>query len=405
MVQASLLLTKNFRLMSNPLFNIQYGLFIITTCDAGKDNGCISNTVAQVTAQPNRISVALNKGNFTTELIQRSGKFTASILSEAADFELFKHFGFQSGRTVYKFDGFKDCRRVANGTLAITRGTNAFISADVEQAIDLGTHMLFLGPVTEMEVLADVPSATYNYYQQHIKPKPQPVGQTAEGKTIWRCSICGYEYVGEELPDDFTCPICKHPASDFVKVTVAEPDAPAANKYAGTRTEKNLEAAFAGESMARNKYTYYASVAKKNGYEQIAALFLKTAENEKEHAKLWFRHLGGLSTVAENLLHAAEGENYEWTDMYDRFAREADEEGFHELAEQFRGVAAIEKHHEERYRALLRNVETSEVFRKAGVSVWECRNCGHIVIGTEAPDVCPVCFHPQAYFEINAENY
>ncbi len=391
--------------MSNPLFNIQYGLFVITTCDAGKDNGCISNTVAQVTAQPNRISVAFNKGNFTTELIQRSGKFTASILSEAADFELFKHFGFQSGRTVYKFDGFKDCRRIANGTLAITRGTNAFISADVEQAIDLGTHMLFLGPVTEMEVLADVPSATYNYYQQHIKPKPQPVGQTAEGKTIWRCSICGYEYVGEELPDDFTCPICKHPASDFVKVTVAEPDAPAANKYAGTRTEKNLEAAFAGESMARNKYTYYASVAKKNGYEQIAALFLKTAENEKEHAKLWFRHLGGLGTVAENLLHAAEGENYEWTDMYDRFAREADEEGFHELAEQFRGVAAIEKHHEERYRALLRNVETAEVFRKAGVSVWECRNCGHIVIGTEAPDVCPVCFHPQAYFEINAENY
>ena len=178
-----------------------------------------------------------------------------------------------------------------------------------------------------------------------------------------------------------------------------------ANKYAGTQTEKNLQAAFAGESQARNKYTYFASVAKKEGYEQISALFLKTAENEKEHAKLWFRHLGGLGTVAENLLHAAEGENYEWTDMYDRFAREADEEGFHELAEQFRGVAAIEKHHEERYRALLHNVETAEVFRKAGVSVWECRNCGHIVIGTEAPDVCPVCFHPQAYFEINAENY
>ena len=215
--------------MSNPLFNIQYGLFVITTCDAGKDNGCISNTVAQGTAQPNRISVDLNKGNCTPGLIQHTGKFTASILSEAADFELFKHFGFQSGRTVDKFDGFKDCRRVANGTLAITRGTNAFISADVEQAIDLGTHMLFVGSVTEMEVLADVPSATYNYYPQHIKPKPQPVGQTAEGKTIWRCSICGYEYVGEELPDDFTCPICKHPASDFVKVAAAEPDAPATN--------------------------------------------------------------------------------------------------------------------------------------------------------------------------------
>ncbi len=388
--------------MSNPLFNIQYGLFVITTKDGNRDNGCISNTVAQVTAQPNRISVALNKGNFTTELIQRSKRFTASILSERADFELFKHFGFQSGRDVNKFADFSDCRRVSNGTFAITRGTNAFLSADVEQAIDLGTHMLFIGLVTEMETLSDVPSATYNYYQANIKPKPQPAGQTADGKTIWRCSICGYEYVGEELPDDFICPICKHPASDFVKVVEA---AASANKYAGTRTEKNLETAFAGESMARNKYTYYASVAKKNGYEQIAALFLKTADNEKEHAKLWFKHLGGVGTTPENLLHAAEGENYEWTDMYDTFAREADEEGFHELAEQFRGVAAIEKHHEERYRALLHNVEAMEVFRKSGVSVWECRNCGHIVVGTQAPDICPVCAHPQAYFEINAENY
>ena len=391
--------------MSNPLFNIQYGLFVITTKDDDRDNGCISNTVAQVTAQPNRISVALNKSNFTTDLIQKSGRFTASILSEAADFELFKHFGFQSGRTVNKFADFTDCRRVSNGTFAITRGTNAFISADVEQAIDLGTHMLFIGLVTEMETLSDTPSATYNYYQSNIKPKPQPAGKTEDGKTIWRCSICGYEYVGEELPEDFICPICKHPASDFVKVAEEKAEAPASNKYAGTKTEKNLEAAFAGESMARNKYTYFASVAKKNGYEQIAALFLKTAENEKEHAKLWYKHLGGVGTTAENLLHAAEGENYEWTDMYDTFAREADEEGFHELAEQFRGVAAIEKHHEERYRALLHNVEAAEVFKKSGVSVWECRNCGHIVVSTSAPDVCPVCFHPQAYFEINAENY
>ncbi len=391
--------------MSNPLFNIQYGLFVITTKDGDRDNGCISNTVAQVTAQPNRISVALNKSNFTTELIQKSGRFTASILSEAADFELFKHFGFQSGRTVNKFADFTDCRRVSNGTFAITRGTNAFISADVEQAIDLGTHMLFIGLVTEMETLSDTPSATYNYYQANIKPKPQPAGKTEDGKTIWRCSICGYEYVGEELPEDFICPICKHPASDFVKVAEEKVEAPASNKYAGTKTGKNLEAAFAGESMARNKYTYFASVAKKNGYEQIAALFLKTAENEKEHAKLWYKHLGGVGTTAENLLHAAEGENYEWTDMYDTFAREADEEGFHELAEQFRGVAAIEKHHEERYRALLHNVEAAEVFKKSGVSVWECRNCGHIVVGTSAPEVCPVCFHPQAYFEINAENY
>ena len=177
------------------------------------------------------------------------------------------------------------------------------------------------------------------------------------------------------------------------------------NRYSGTQTEKNLEAAFAGESQARNKYTYFASKAKKEGYEQIAALFLKTADNEKEHAKMWFKELGGIGNTPENLLHAAEGENYEWTDMYDGFAKTAEEEGFHELAEKFRAVAAIEKHHEERYRALLKNVEAQEVFKKSEVKVWECRNCGHIVVGTAAPEVCPVCDHPQAYFEVHAENY
>ena len=203
-----------------------------------------------------------------------------------------------------------------------------------------------------------------------------------------------------------------------------------ANKYAGTQTEKNLEAAFAGESMARNKYTYYASKAKKEGYEQIAALFLKTAENEKEHAKMWFKELQGIgdtaenllhaaegenyewtdiyagfAETAENLLHAAEGENYEWTDMYAEFAKTAEEEGFKGLAAKFRLVAAIEKHHEERYRALLKNVETAQVFEKSEVKVWECRNCGHIVVGTKAPQMCPTCIHPQSYFEVNAENY
>lgn len=177
------------------------------------------------------------------------------------------------------------------------------------------------------------------------------------------------------------------------------------NRFAGTKTEKNLWDAFAGESMARNKYTYFASVAKKAGYEQIAALFLKTAENEKEHAKLWFKHLGELGNTAENLLHAAEGEEYEWTDMYDRMAKEADEEGFHDLAAQFRGVAAIEKSHEERYRKLLNNVETMQVFEKAGITMWECRNCGHLVTSTKAPQLCPVCFHPQSFFEVREENY
>ena len=177
------------------------------------------------------------------------------------------------------------------------------------------------------------------------------------------------------------------------------------SKYAGTQTEKNLEAAFAGESQARNKYTYFASRAKKDGFEQIAAMFLKTADNEKEHAKLWFKALGELGDTSENLLHAAEGESYEWTDMYDRMAREADEEGFHELAEQFRGVAAIEKAHEERYRKLLKNVQEKAVFEKAGITMWECRNCGHIVLSTKAPDVCPVCKHPQSFFEVREENY
>ena len=177
------------------------------------------------------------------------------------------------------------------------------------------------------------------------------------------------------------------------------------NPYAGTQTEKNLEAAFAGESQARNKYTYFASKAKKEGFEQIAALFLKTADNEKEHAKMWFKELNGLGSTAENLADAADGENYEWTDMYEGFAKSAEEEGFKALAVKFRLVAAIEKRHEERYRALLKNIETSQVFEKSEVKIWECRNCGHIVIGTKAPQVCPACAHPQSYFEVNAENY
>ena len=181
--------------------------------------------------------------------------------------------------------------------------------------------------------------------------------------------------------------------------------APKKNRYAGTRTEKNLEAAFAGESQARNKYTYFASVAKKEGYEQISSLFLKTAENEKEHAKMWFKELNGIGDTAENLCAAAAGENYEWTDMYDGFAKTAEEEGFHDLAAKFRLVAAIEKSHEERYRALLKNVKTAEVFAKSEVKVWECRNCGHIVVGKKAPEVCPTCAHSQSYFEVRAENY
>ena len=217
----------------------------------------------------------------------------------------------------------------------------------------------------------------------------------------WKCKVCGHIHEGETLPPDFVCPVCRQPASSFEKM-----EQPAkVNPYAGTQTEKNLAAAFAGESEARNKYTYFSSVAKKEGYEQIAALFLKTAENEREHAKMWFKELGGLGDTAQNLLHAAQGENYEWTDMYEGFAKTAEEEGFPQLAAKFRLVAAIEKHHEERYRALLHNVETAQVFQKSQIKVWECRNCGHIVTGLSAPAVCPTCAHPQSFFEINCENY
>ena len=217
----------------------------------------------------------------------------------------------------------------------------------------------------------------------------------------------GFAVSGYDLLFRGVCPECggKHPYNKKSKTKGKETNMNKTTKYAGTQTEKNLMAAFAGESEARNKYTYFASKAKKDGFEQIAALFLKTAENEKEHAKLWFKELEGIGSTAENLLSAAEGENYEWTDMYEGFARTADEEGFHELAQRFRLVGAVEKHHEERYRALLRNVEMAEVFAKSQVKVWECRNCGHIVVGEKAPEVCPTCNHPQSYFEIHAENY
>ncbi len=201
------------------MFSISYGLYVVTAREGEKDNGCITNTVAQVTSEPNRISVAVNKGNYTCGMIERTGRFNASIIAEDASFELFKHFGFQSGRDVDKFADFADAKRGANGVMIITKGTNAYISAEVEQMIDLGSHILFIASVTDLDVLSSVPSATYNYYQANIKPKPQPAAKTEEGKTVWRCRICGYEYEGEELPADFICPICKHPASDFEKVT------------------------------------------------------------------------------------------------------------------------------------------------------------------------------------------
>lgn len=216
----------------------------------------------------------------------------------------------------------------------------------------------------------------------------------------WTCKACGCIHEGP-MDEEFKCPRCGKSSDVFEKVKESE----TLQSLKGTKTEKNLREAFAGESQARNKYTYFASVAKKEGYEQIAEIFLKTAENEKEHAKLWFKALNGTGITSENLFHAAMGENYEWTDMYDRMAKEADEEGFYDLAAKFRAVAEIEKKHEERYRRLLRNVEIKKVFEKTGIMIWECRNCGHVVVGTKAPNVCPVCAHPQSFFELRAENY
>lgn len=200
------------------MYKLTYGLFVLTSSFEGKDSGCIINTAGQVTSEPNRISIAVNKTNFTRELVQKSGKFNISILSEEADFELFRHFGFQSGRTVDKFADFTDCRRSSNGLYYVTAGTNGYISATVEQTIDLGSHTLFIASVDDMEVLSDAPSTTYAYYQSSIKPKPQQTAPT--GKTAWRCTVCGHIYEGEELPADYICPLCKHPASDFEKVTL-----------------------------------------------------------------------------------------------------------------------------------------------------------------------------------------
>ena len=397
------------------MYKLSYGLFVLTAKEEGKDNGCIINTAIQAASDPNQVSICVNKLNHTHDMIQRTGEFTVSILSQNASFDLFKHFGFQTGREVDKFTDFTACARGANGIYYINEGTNAYISVKVTKTEDLGSHTMFIGTVTDMEVLSGVPSVTYEYYLNNIKPKPQAVSTTEEVQTVWRCTICGYEYVGEELPADFVCPLCKHPASDFEKIVKKvettqntenkTEETAMANKYAGTQTEKNLQEAFSGESQARNKYTYFASVAKKEGYEQMAALFLKTADNEKEHAKMWFKELNGIGDTKENLAAAAAGDNYEWTDIYEGFAKTAEKEGFTELAAKFRAVGAIEKHHEERYRALLKNIETAQVFEKSEVKVWECRNCGHIVVGTKAPQVCPVCAHPQSYFEVHEENY
>lgn len=385
------------------MFQISYGLYVLTARDEARDNGCIVNTVMQVTDSPLRIMIAVNKNNLTHDMIVGSGEFNVSVLDQRVTFGEFQRFGFQSGRDVDKFEGCEGTARAANGIYYLKGFTNAYLSAKVVSSQDLGTHTQFLAEVSDGERLSELPSVTYTYYQEHIKPKPEKTE-----KVGYRCRICGYIYEGDPLPEDFICPICKHGSADFEKITTTgkKEGEGTMKDLKGTKTEANLKTAFAGESEARNKYTYYASKAKKDGYVHIAQLFEETANNEKEHAKLWFKLLhDGIGTTAENLKDAAEGENYEWTDMYATFAKEAKEEGFDEIARLFEGVAAIEKEHEERYRKLLANVEGGLVFSRDGDTIWECSNCGHIHIGKEAPEVCPVCAHPQSYFKQRATNY
>ena len=476
------------------MFNISYGLYVVATQDENRHRaGCIVNTVLQVTEKPLRIVVAINKNNDTHDTIVRSKHFSISILDQSTKFDTIKHFGFQSSKNVDKFANAPVEIKMANNLPVVTEGVNTVIHCQAIKVTDLGTHSLFLADVLDAKIIGNLPTLTYTYYQQNIKPKPQ---KPASQKTVWRCEVCGFEIEADELPPDYICPLCGHGVDAFVKVTPESQKQPepkpisvkseipkavsAASKnlwrcetcgyeieadtladdficpicgrdksafyivnnaestaqktvepqtsadiltgkiaeisgelnmsdlnLKGTKTEANLQTAFAGESQARNKYTYYASKAKKEGYEQLAEIFLETAENEKEHAKIWFKLLHGdqVPSTVDNLKDAADGENYEWTDMYARFARDAREEGFTRIAALFEMVGAIEKHHEERYRKLLKNIEDEVVFSREGDAIWQCRNCGHIVIGKKAPELCPVCAHPQSYFQIKAENY
>jgi len=438
--------------MNNQALNkIGYGLYILTARCGGQDNGCIVNTFIQLASSPLRFGVSVSKENLSCGMLQKSAEFNITVLDESAQFETFKRFGYQSGRDVNKFDGL-ELPRSANGLYYTVDNANAYFSCRVLSSEDLGSHVLFIAEATDMQVLKkNAQTVSYEYYQKHIKPAP-----ARPAKSGWRCTVCGYMYEGETLPENYICPLCKHGAADFVREIAEEASAaPVAAKkvktawkcsvckyvyegetlpvdficplckrdaskfikteqevqeektmeFKGSKTEANLMYAFAGESQARNKYTYYASKARKEGYEQIAALFEATANNEKEHAKLWFKAFHGIGTTYENLLDAAAGEHEEWTEMYKNFAEVAKEEGFVELAAQLEAVAAIEKRHEERYRKLAANIDNGEVWTKVGENRWECRNCGHIHTGANAPEICPVCKHPQAYFEIEAKNY
>ncbi len=344
--------------MNKAIHKLTYGLYVLTAHVDDRDNGCIIDTAMQVSSMPNQLCICINKVSYTYKMIEKTFRFNVSVLNKDSSIELIKHFGYQSGKEVDKFKDFVSCKRANNGIYYITQGTNAYISVKVKQKIELGSHVMFIGEIEEMEVINEKPSLIYEEYlinmKSHLEKEDQQLSM---------------------------------------------------NQYQGTRTEKNLKAAFQGESQARNKYTYFASIAKKEGYEQIAAIFLKTADNEKEHARMWLNELGGIGDTKTNLKEAAYGESYEWTDMYDDFSKTALSEGFVELARKFKMVGEIEKQHEERYRTLLKNIEMAEVFARSEIKIWECRNCGHLVISNKAPEICPVCSFPQGYFEIKENNY
>jgi len=387
------------------VFKIPYGLYILTAKQGDKDNGCIINTAQLVTDTPMQMSITVSKANYTHDMIVETGVFNLNILTKEAPMKVYEHFGFQSGRDTNKFADCETENRSENGLLYLQKYVNAYISGKVVNSVDLGTHTLFVAEITQAKTLSDLSSVTYDYYHKNIKPAPV-VAKTVGTK--WVCKVCGYVYEGEEIPEDFICPLCKHGVVDFekVEVKIENPEGGTNMNLKGTKTEKNLEAAFAGESMARNKYTYYASKAKKDGFVQIANLFEETANQEKEHAKIWFKLLhDGIAGTEANLIDGAAGENYEWTDMYPTFAEEARAEGFTEIAALFDMVAAVEKAHEERYKKLLENVQGGLVFSRDGDVIWQCTNCGHLHIGKTAPEMCPVCAHPQAHFQIKPENY
>jgi len=400
------------------IFKLSYGLFVVGTSFEGKDNGCVVNTVMQVTSSPMKVSTVVAKSNFTHDMILKSRKYTVSVFSEDIPAETIGTFGFKSGRDTNKYENIKFERDI-QGIPYLTEGINAYLSCEVETVQDLGTHTMFISNVIDAKTFSDSDSMTYAYYRKYRKgtaPKAAPTyselkDEVQISETSYKCSVCGYVHNSETLPENFKCPICQQPASVFIKIeaeniknSIEKGDTNMELK--GSKTEKNLQEAFSGESQARNKYTYFASKAKKDGYVQISQIFEETANNEKEHAKIWFKLLhNGIGPTEQNLHDAANGENYEWTDMYATFAKEAREEGFDYIANLFASVAKIEKEHEERYLKLLANVKEAKVFEKSESKVWICLNCGHIHYGEKAPEVCPVCAHPKDYFSLRAENY